>query len=93
MSKILTISICLLGLSLFFSVADAAQTRSVGIVGKPGSTIVKKPDGSKEVIYPNGKHEFFNANGTPQGINRTCSSGPGNIVNCHNWGPNSYGGR
>jgi uncharacterized protein YfaP (DUF2135 family) len=79
-----------LAVDLFVAAPAVAQTRAV--VGRVTSTTTVRPDGSKEVVTPDGKHSFYNSNGTPQGINRTCSSS-GLIVNCTNWGPNSYGGR
>lgn len=60
----------------------------------PRSSRVEKRsfDGSREVVYPDGRHEFYEPNGAPRGINRTCSNGGGLIVSCHYWGPNHYGG-
>jgi hypothetical protein len=69
-----------------------AGGRAVAI-GTPSSTTIKHSDGSKEVITPDGRHSFYNFDGSPRGINRTCSNGGGLIVNCHYWGPNSYGGQ
>jgi hypothetical protein len=69
-----------------------AASRTVPMVGKPSKTTITRPDGSKEVITPDGRHSFYNFDGTPRGINRTCSSGGGLTVSCANWGPNSYGG-
>lgn len=63
------------------------------IVGKESSTTIRHRDASREVITPDGRHSFYNVDGSPRGINRTCSSGPGMNVNCRNWGPNSYGGK
>jgi hypothetical protein len=63
------------------------------IVGRTVSTTVTHPDGSKEVIEPNGRHSFYNPDGSPRGINKTCSNGGGLIVSCTYWGPNSYGRR
>lgn len=62
------------------------------IVGRTVRTTVTHRDGSKEVIEPNGRHSFFNPDGSPRGINKTCSTS-GLIVSCNYWGPNSYGGR
>ena len=85
-----TLTVGMLTVDLFVSAPVLAQTRAV--VGRVTSTTTVHPDGSKEVVTPDGKHSFYNANGTPRGINKTCSSS-GLIVNCTNWGPNSYGGR
>jgi hypothetical protein len=60
------------------------------VVGVPSRTTITSPDGSKEVITPDGRHSFYNPNGTPRGMNQTCSNGGGMIVTCTNWGPNSY---
>ncbi len=89
MSKMLLIFIS----AILFSVNTGAWAAGGGVasVGKVTSTTTTRPDGSKEVVYPTGRHEFYNANGTPQGINTTSSSGPGSIVNTYHWGPNAYG--
>jgi hypothetical protein len=79
--------------SVFGFFAAFAGNAYAQAVGKPGPTTITHSDLSKEVITPDGRHTFYNPNGTPQGINKTCSNGGGLIVECHNWGPNSYGGR
>ena len=74
--------------------ANAQQGRTVPIVGKNTKTTITHSDGSKEIITPDGRHSFYNFDGSPRGINTTCSNTGGNnsIVRCTNWGPNSYGG-
>jgi hypothetical protein len=90
MSKMLLVSVS----AILFSINTSVWAAGGGVVsvGRVTSTTTTHPDGSKEVAYPNGRHEFYNANGAPQGINTTSSSGPGSIVNTYRWGPNSYGG-
>lgn len=81
-------------LALATGPAVAQQTRSA--VGKTTKTTTRHWDGSKEVVYPNGRREFYNADGSPRGINRTCSTSRGYLGlpgECTSWGPNSYGGR
>ena len=56
---VLLTNICVLPADTFAE----TQRRTVPTVGTLRSTTVTKRDGSKEVIYPNGKHEFFNPNG------------------------------
>jgi hypothetical protein len=71
---------------------DSAQAQTRVMMGRPTSTTITHRDFSREVITPDGRHTFYNANGTPRGINTTCSS-TGLLVHCSNWGPNSYGPR
>jgi hypothetical protein len=67
-----------------------AQGKTAIIVARPSSTTIQHPDGSKEVVYPNGRHEFYNFDGSPRGINRTVGIYEGNMTTTY-WGPNSYG--
>lgn len=74
-----------------FSTAGVVSTFSAN--AQNTKTTIHHPDGSKEVITPDGRRSFYNFDGSPRGINRTCSNRGGLIVTCSNWGSNSYGGR
>ena len=82
-------------LSLLISAASfpSLAVAQVAVVGRPTSTTITHPDGSKEVVTPDGKHSFYNFDGSPRGINKTCSSTGMGPVSCSYWGPNSYGGK
>jgi len=89
----------IIALSLLLSATSfpnlAAAQRQRAIVGTSQSTTITHPDGSKEVVTEDGKHTFYNFDGSPRGINKTCSSSGMSAasVSCHYWGPNSYGGK
>jgi hypothetical protein len=74
------------------TVFDGAQAQSRVVTGTTTTTITHR-DFSREVITPDGRHTFSNPNGSPRGINTTCSSSGILGVSCSNWGPNSYGPR
>ena len=90
MLRTLTVSVLIAAVSS--TAFDSAQAQSRVAVGANVSTTITHRDFSREVITPDGRHTFYNANGSPRGINTTCSSS-GLLVSCSNWGPNSYGAR
>ena len=71
--------------------AADSPTESVRMaVGKKISSSTIHADGSVEKVYPNGKHELFNSDGTPRGRNKVCSNSGGISVDCHYYGSNTW---
>jgi hypothetical protein len=93
MNKTVARSAATLSLLVFTASFPGLAVAQVAVVGRPTSTTTTHPDGSKEVVTPDGKHSFYNADGSPRGINRTCSSSGMGPVKCSYWGSNSYGGK
>ncbi len=69
--------------AIFSDVASAQSQRAA--TGTLTRTTVHHSDGSKEIIYPDGRREHRNADGTRRGKTKVCSNGPtgGNIVTCY----------
>src|SRR5215217_5457282 len=74
MSKILSFSICLAFFGMFASDASAQrQPRTSPMVGQDGATTTTQRRFQRG-RSPDGRRETFNADGSPRGIHRTCSS-------------------
>lgn len=93
MDKAVVYSAASFSLFVFATTPPRLAVAQVAVIGRPTSTTTTHPDGSKEVVTPDGKHSFYNFDGSPRGINKTCSSTGTGPVRCSYWGTNSYGGK